>query len=134
MFNMTMMMKTPGVKPFVSKERLLLGPGPSNVPTSVLRVMGTPLMGHLDSQFLELAEEVKALLRYVWCTKNPMTIPISGTGSAAMETCVANLVFEGDKVLILQNGYFGLRFQEMCERHNAKVVAMKRDWGEVFTD
>ena len=51
-----------------------------------------------------------------------------------METCVANLVFEGDKVLILQNGYFGLRFEEMCERHKANVATMKRDWGEVFTD
>ncbi len=96
--------------------------------------MATPLMGHLDSQFLEIAEEVKALLRYVWCTKNPMTIPISGTGSAAMETCVANLVFEGDKVLILQNGYFGLRFEEMCVRHKAVVATRKIDWGEVFTD
>ena len=107
----------PNVQPFTTPERLLLGPGPSNSPTSVLQVMATPLMGHMDSQFLHIAEEVKALLRYVWQTENELTIPMSGTGSAAMETCVANLIQPGDKVLILINGYFGNRFKDMCERH-----------------
>ena len=91
-------------------------------------------MGHLDAQFLEICEEVKDLLRYVWKTNNAMTIPISGTGSAAMETCVANLVNEGDKILICTNGYFGLRFKDMCERHKGVVVSIEVDWGCVFSD
>ncbi len=89
---------------------MLLGPGPSNCPPGVLKVMSTPLMGHLDSQFIEICDEVKEMLQYAFQTKNELTVPMSGTGSAAMETCVANLVDEGDKVLILINGYFGTRF------------------------
>lgn len=59
---------------------------------------------------------------------------MSGTGSAAMETCVANLVEEGDKVLICINGYFGMRFKDMCERHKAVVTCIEKPWGEVFSD
>lgn len=88
----------------------------------------------MDSQFMEIAEEVKALLRYVWQTENEFTIPVSGTGSASMEAVVANLVQPGDKVLILINGYFGNRFKDMCERHKAEIRCLNRPWGEVFND
>jgi len=84
--------------------------------------MGSNLIGHLHPDFISTVEEVKTMLRTVWGTKNELTFPISGTGSAGMETCVANLVAEGDKVLVLTNGYFGKRFRMMCERHGAKGV------------
>ena len=94
--------------------------------------MGSNLIGHLHPDFIATVEEVKTMLRTVWGTKNELTFPISGTGSAGMETCVANLVAEGDKVLVLTNGYFGVRFAEMCTRHGAVVTPVKIDWGLNF--
>ena len=73
--------------------------------------MGLPQVGHLDPYFLELMEDIKALLRYTFQTKNDFTIPVSGTGSAAMEACVCNMIEPGDTMLIGVNGYFGNRYR-----------------------
>jgi alanine-glyoxylate transaminase/serine-glyoxylate transaminase/serine-pyruvate transaminase len=113
--------------------RVLLGPGPSMVHPRVLRAMASPLVGHLDPYFLEIMEHTQALLRYVFETENKLTIPISGTGSAAMEAAIANMVEPGDPVLICINGYFGARLVDMAERYGAQVQTIHRPWGEVFT-
>ena len=113
--------------------RFLLGPGPSMVHPRVLRAMASPLVGHLDPYFLEIMERTQALLRYVFETENQLTIPISGTGSAAMEAAVANMVEPGDQVLICINGYFGGRLVDMAERYGGQVQTIHRPWGEVFT-
>lgn len=113
--------------------RLLLGPGPSLVDPRVLQVMGTPLLGHLDPKFLEIMDKTQEMLRYVFQTNNRLTIPISGTGSAAMEASMANLIEPGDKVLICINGYFGTRLADMAQRYGAEVETIVRPWGEVFT-
>jgi alanine-glyoxylate transaminase/serine-glyoxylate transaminase/serine-pyruvate transaminase len=94
--------------------------------------MASPLVGHLDPYFLEIMEHTQQLLRYVFETENRLTIPISGTGSAAMEAAVANMVEPGDAVLICINGYFGLRLVDMAERYGAQVQTIQRPWGEVF--
>jgi alanine-glyoxylate transaminase / serine-glyoxylate transaminase / serine-pyruvate transaminase len=86
--------------PLQLPERLLLGPGPSNAHPDVLRAMSTPPVGHLDPAFLTAMDEIQSLLRYVWQTENPLTIAISGTGSAAMEGAIANSIEPGDVVLI----------------------------------
>ncbi len=114
-------------------SRILLGPGPSMVHPRVLRAMASPLVGHLDPYFLEIMERTQELLRYVFETQNPLTVPISGTGSAAMEAAVANMIEPGDPVLICVNGYFGSRLIDMAERYGADVQAIHRPWGEVFT-
>jgi alanine-glyoxylate transaminase/serine-glyoxylate transaminase/serine-pyruvate transaminase len=113
--------------------RLLLGPGPSQVDPRVLKAMATPLVGHLDPTFLQLMDRTKELLRYVFETKNELTIPVSGTGSAAMEAAIANMVEPGDPVLICSNGYFGLRLIDMAQRYGGEVAVISRPWGEVFT-
>jgi alanine-glyoxylate transaminase/serine-glyoxylate transaminase/serine-pyruvate transaminase len=113
--------------------RLLLGPGPSLVDPRVLRAMATPLVGHLDPSFLALMDRTQELLRYVYGTQNHLTIPISGTGSAAMEAAVANMVEPGDKVLVCVNGYFGLRIADMAGRYGGDVKTITRPWGEAFT-
>jgi alanine-glyoxylate transaminase/serine-glyoxylate transaminase/serine-pyruvate transaminase len=113
--------------------RFLLGPGPSMVHPRVLRAMASPLVGHLDPYFLEIMVRTQALLRYVFETENQLTIPISGTGSAAMEAAVANMVEPGDQVLICINGYFGGRLVDMAERYGGQVQTIHRPWGEVFT-
>jgi len=113
-------------------ERILLGPGPSMVPPRVLRAMAHPLLGHLDPQFVHLMKEVQDLLRYVFQTNNSMTLPISGTGSAAMESTVANLLESGDTILIGVNGYFGERLCDMAGRYGAIVHRLDKPWGESF--
>ena len=113
--------------------RLLLGPGPSNIHPRVRQALGMNEVGHLDPKFIELMNESQELLRYVWQTDNRFTIPISGTGSAAMEASLANCVEPGDVVLIGVNGYFGERLCDMAFRYGADVRRMEKPWGEVFT-
>ena len=114
-------------------QRILLGPGPSLADPRVLQAMTTPLLGHLDPAFLALMDRIQDLLRYVFETGNPLTIPISGTGSAAMEAAVANMVEPGDNVLVCTNGYFSLRIADMARRYGGSVQTISRPWGEVFT-
>jgi alanine-glyoxylate transaminase / serine-glyoxylate transaminase / serine-pyruvate transaminase len=113
--------------------RILLGPGPSNVHSRVLKAMSTPLVGHLDPEFLRLMDETKALLRFVFQTKNTLTLPISGTGSAGMETCFVNLLEPGDEVIVGVNGVFGTRMVDVIERCGAKPVKLETEWGRVFS-
>ena len=113
-------------------ERLLLGPGPSNAHPRVLQAMAAPLVGHLDPIFLQIMDRIQALLCYTFQTQNALTIPISGTGSAAMEAALANMIEPGDPILICINGYFGLRMAEMARRYRAEVATIERPWGEVF--
>jgi alanine-glyoxylate transaminase/serine-glyoxylate transaminase/serine-pyruvate transaminase len=113
-------------------NRILLGPGPSMADPRVLRAMSAPLVGHLDPQFIQIMNEVQDLLRYVFQTKNKLTIPVSGTGSAAMEASLCNFIEPGDKVLVAVMGYFGERLVEMATRYGAEVTRIDRPWGEVF--
>lgn len=121
------------LSPLNTPSRLLLGPGPSNAHPTVLKAMNTAPVGHLDPAFLTLMDEIQSLLRYTWQTDNPMTIAVSGTGSAAMEATVANAVEPGDVVLIGVAGYFGNRLVDMAGRYGADVRTMTKPWGQVFS-
>lgn len=112
--------------------RLLLGPGPSNAHPRVLRALSNRQVGHLDPTFVALMNEVQELLRYAWQTDNKVTIPVSGTGSAAMEAAVANTVEPGQSVLVGCNGYFGERMVDMASRYGAVVHRMDAPWGTAF--
>jgi alanine-glyoxylate transaminase/serine-glyoxylate transaminase/serine-pyruvate transaminase len=118
---------------FTPPPRLLLGPGPSDVAPSVLRAMSQPLVGHLDPAFVKMMEEIKTMLRAVFITNNDMTFPVSGTGSAGMEFCCANLIEPGDEVIIGVNGVFGTRMCDVAERCGAKFVRVESDWGNIIT-
>lgn len=113
--------------------RILLGPGPSMVDPRVLGAMSSPVIGHLDGYFLQVMDRTQELLRYVFQTENRLTIPVSGTGSAAMEASMANMVEPGDRVLVCVNGYFGLRLADMAARYGGDVETITRPWGEIFT-
>lgn len=112
--------------------RLLLGPGPSMVDPRILSAMITPIVGHLDPLFINLMDQIKTMLQSVFITKNQLTIPISGTGSAGMEAAIANLIEPNDNVLICINGYFGERLAEMARRYRANVNTIRVPWGKVF--
>jgi alanine-glyoxylate transaminase/serine-glyoxylate transaminase/serine-pyruvate transaminase len=123
-------MNIPG--PLNPPTRLLLGPGPSDAHPCVLRAMSTPLLGHLDPQFLEIMNAVQEMLRAVYRTTNQVTFPVSATGMAGMETCFVNLVEPGDRVVVCTAGFFGQRMVEMAKRAGAEVTVLERPWGEVF--
>ncbi len=114
-------------------ERLLLGPGPSNADPAVVAAMNRQPIGHLDPAYLALMDEVQELLRYAWQTDNPMTYPVPGTGSAAMEATLANVIEPGDRVVVGVNGYFGNRLVDMAGRYGADVSTINRPWGEAFS-
>src|SRR5438128_6960726 len=117
---------------FRPPPRLLMGPGPSNVGPSVLEAMSRPLVGHLDPAFVKMMEQIKAMLRHVFLTKNEMTFPVSGTGSAGMEFCCVNLVEPGDEVVIGVNGVFGTRMCDVAERCGARVTKVETEWGRII--
>src|SRR5436189_4937647 len=118
--------------PFQPPPRLLMRPGPSNVAPSVLEAMSRPLVGHLDPAFVRMMEEIKTMLRQVFLTKNEMTFPVSGTGSAGMEFCFVNLIEPGDEVIIGVNGVFGTRMVDVAERCGAKVTKVEAPWGRII--
>ncbi len=111
------------------REVLLMGPGPSCVPPQVYEALARPTIGHLDPRFIAIMDQIKELLQQVFNTQNPLTIPISGTGSAGMETCFVNLVEPGDRVLILVNGVFGVRMADVAGRLGAEVDTLEFEWG-----
>jgi alanine-glyoxylate transaminase/serine-glyoxylate transaminase/serine-pyruvate transaminase len=111
------------------RETLLMGPGPSCVPPEVYRALSRPTIGHLDPLFIEIMDRIQERLRLIMNTKNRLTLPISGTGSAGMETCFVNLVEPGDDVLILINGVFGKRMEDVAGRLGAAVDTLEFEWG-----
>ena len=119
--------------PIATPDRLLLGPGPSNADPRVLQAIARPPLSHLDPLYLELMNEVQEMLRYAWQTENRFTIPVSGTGSAAMEATIANTVEAGETVVVGVIGYFGKRLVDMCGRYGAKVVEVSAPWGEALS-
>lgn len=118
--------------PLNIRPTLLLGPGPSDAHPNVLRAMATPLLGHLDPQYLECMNQVQEMLRAVFLTKNQLTLPISATGTAGMETCLVNLLEPGDRAAVFALGYFGQRMVDIAGRTGAEVTAVEGKWGEAF--
>lgn len=114
---------------FFPPQRTLMGPGPSDVSPRVLGALARPTIGHLDPLFVQLMDEIKALLQYAFQTDNALTLPISAPGSAGMEACFVNLVSPGDTVIVCQNGVFGGRMQENVERCGGTAVMVQDDWG-----
>ena len=110
--------------------RILMGPGPSNVHPRVLRAMSTPLVGHLDPDFLSIMNDVQTLLRQLLKTNNRITIPMSGTGSSGMETCFCNLLEPGDTALVCVNGLFGERMSDIVGRLGGELVRVEAEWGK----
>jgi alanine-glyoxylate transaminase/serine-glyoxylate transaminase/serine-pyruvate transaminase len=94
--------------------------------------MSMPVVGHLDPSFLKIMDESMAMLRQVFQTKNPLTVPMSGTGSAGMETCFVNLIEPGDPVLIGVNGVFGARMVDVAARCGAEADTVEAEWGNAL--
>jgi alanine-glyoxylate transaminase/serine-glyoxylate transaminase/serine-pyruvate transaminase len=118
--------------PVPISDRLLMGPGPSNPYPEVVEALVGPVLGHLDPAFLALLDATNERLRQVFATKNPLTLPLSGTGSAGMEASFVNFVRPGDPVVIGVNGVFGERMCEVADRAGAQVIRVDAPWGRAI--
>lgn len=114
------------------RRRILMGPGPSEVPERVLQALAAPCIGHLDPYFISMMNELQVLLRHVFQTENAFTIPVSGTGSAGMETCLVNMIEPGDEVLVCVNGVFGTRMAEIVKRVGGRLIRVDAPWGRTI--
>ncbi|MFY0653961.1 MAG: alanine--glyoxylate aminotransferase family protein [Cyclobacteriaceae bacterium] len=113
-----------------TSKRVLMGPGPSDVHPRVLKAMSTPLVGHLDPEFLEVMDDIKVMTQKTLQTENQLTFVVSAPGSAGMETCLINLLEPGDEAVICIHGVFGTRMADIAERCGAKVITVESPWGQ----
>ncbi len=110
-------------------ERLLCGPGPSNVAPASLAAMQRPLLGHLDPDLHELMDGLVELLRSAFQASHGLVLPLSATGTSGMECGLAHLLEPGETVIVGVNGFFGRRIVEIAGRLGAEVAAVEADWG-----
>lgn len=115
------------------EPRVLLGPGPSNIHPRVFQAMISPILGYLDPVFLEAMDETMARLRYLFQTENEFTITLPGSGMAAMEAAICNVVEPGDEVIVGIHGFFGQRMAHIVERHGGTAIRVEVDFGQVVT-
>ncbi len=115
---------------FQPPPRILLGPGPSSVHPRVLQAMSLPVLGHLDPLFFQVMDDVCEMLRLVFRTSNYMTVPLSSTGTGAMEAACANVLEPGDTAIVCRNGYFGDRLADIASRCGAETVILDSPWGQ----
>jgi alanine-glyoxylate transaminase / serine-glyoxylate transaminase / serine-pyruvate transaminase len=114
-------------------ERILLGPGPSLMSPRVMRALAQPMLSHLDPQFIEIMDDVRARLARVFqAPEGSLAFAVSGTGTAAMETAIANLVEPGTRVLSVVTGYFGDRLAQMAARYGGEVTRVDAEWGRAI--
>ncbi|MXZ01648.1 alanine--glyoxylate aminotransferase family protein [Candidatus Poribacteria bacterium] len=113
----------------IAPPRVLLGPGPSEANARVLKAMTTPMLGYLDTKFVEVMDDTVALLRQVFGTTNRLTFPVSGTGTAGMEAALTNVIEPGDGVVVGINGYFGERIADIATRCGGAVTTVQAEWG-----
>ena len=113
-------------------ERILMGPGPSTVPSRILRAMASPTLGHLDPRYIEIMDHTCTMLRKVFQTTNHLTFPVSATGMAGMECVVTNVMEPGDEAIVCVNGLFGGRMVDVMERAGVTVHRVEVPWGEIF--
>ncbi len=115
---------------FSTNRRILMGPGPSEVHPRVLNAMATPLIGHLDPQFLDIMDDIKSMVQATFDTRNNMSFVVSGPATTGMETCLINLLEPGDEALICINGVFGERMADMVERCGGVLKSVEAPWGK----
>lgn len=120
----------PAVGELNTSNRILMGPGPSDVHPRVLKAMATPLVGHLDPEFVTIMDEIKGMVQTTFQTQNHLTFVVSAPGSAGMETCLVNLLEPGDEAVICIHGVFGGRMTDIAERCGATVTKVEAPWGE----
>ncbi|VFV22479.1 spya_calja ame: full=serine--pyruvate [Lynx pardinus] len=121
------------LRPLSIPNRLLLGPGPSNLAPRVLVAGGKQMIGHMHKEMFQIMDDIKQGIQYVFQTKNPLTLAISGSGHCALEAALFNILEPGDPFLVGVNGIWGQRAADIGERIGARVHPMIKDPGNHYT-
>ncbi|XP_017366221.1 serine--pyruvate aminotransferase isoform X1 [Cebus imitator] len=121
------------LKPLSIPTRLLLGPGPSSLPPRTMAAGGLQMIGHMHREMYQIMDEIKEGIQYVFQTRNPLTLAISGSGHCALEAALINVLEPGDSFLVGVNGIWGQRAADIGERLGARVHPMTKDPGSHYT-
>lgn len=105
-------------------------PGPTMVSPRVLRVMAKPVLSHVSQEFVDGFAEALELQKWLFGTDG-IPFMLSGSGTLGMEAAMANLIERGERVLCVENGYFGEKWEEIVRAHGGEVDRLRFDWGEV---
>ncbi len=124
-----MLISGPNTPELAPPQRVLMGPGPTNLPPTVSQALLAPLTGHKDPYFLQVMDQTAALLRYIFQTENETSMSLPGTGGAGMEAAIGNLLQPGDAAVVCINGMFGARMAEIARRSGAEVIEVSAPWG-----
>ncbi|XP_075425655.1 alanine--glyoxylate aminotransferase isoform X2 [Ascaphus truei] len=114
-------------------QRLMLGPGPSNVTPRIQAAGALPIMNPLNSEMFQIMDDIKQGIQYAFQTQNTLTLAVSGSGHCAMETAFFNVVEKGDIVLVAEKGIWGERATDIAERIGADVRRLTKPPGDGFT-
>ena len=109
-------------------ETLLMIPGPTMVSPRVLKAMSKSIMNHRSAIFGEILNDTNDMMSEVFQTENKSYL-ITGSGTAAMEAALGNVIEKGDKVLNIVGGKFGERFMQITETHQGIPVELEVEWG-----
>ncbi|KAM9315360.1 alanine--glyoxylate aminotransferase [Gastrophryne carolinensis] len=119
--------------PMQVPQRLMLGPGPSNVPPRIQAAGALNVIGHMHPESFKIMDDIKLGIQYAFQTKNNLTLAVSGSGHCAMETAFFNVVEKGDVVLVASKGIWGERAADIAQRIGADVRLLSKPPGEAFT-
>jgi alanine-glyoxylate transaminase / serine-glyoxylate transaminase / serine-pyruvate transaminase len=111
------------------EERLLMVPGPTNLSKKVREVLSQPQVGHTDPDFVKNFSETLQLARKAFKNSNGYQFVFTGTGTVGMEAAVASAVQPGEKVLVLNTGYFGQRMVDINKCYGADVEELGAAFG-----
>jgi aspartate aminotransferase-like enzyme len=114
------------------KRNLLLTPGPTVVPPQLCEVLGRPIIHHRTPQFQDILKETEEGLKYIFQTTQDVYL-LAGSGSAAMEAAVCNLLSPGEQALTVESGKFGERWTELCKAYGIPAHVLEIEWGTAVT-
>ncbi len=114
----------------MSERELLMIPGPIDFDPEVLRVQAKPSLGHTSPEFIEIFGRALDALRDVFLSRAGQPFVVAGSGTLAMEMAICNLVEPSDKVLVLDNGYFGARMEAIVKRYTSVVITLTAPVGD----
>ncbi|HUV34905.1 MAG TPA: alanine--glyoxylate aminotransferase family protein [Candidatus Desulfaltia sp.] len=112
-----------------TERELLMIPGPTIVSPRVLRALSKPILSHVSSEFVDGYAEALSLQKQLFMTEGTPFM-LSGSGTLGMEAAIANLMEKGDKVLCVENGYFGEKWEEVVETHGGVADRLRFEWGD----
>jgi aspartate aminotransferase-like enzyme len=118
----------PSDTPMQDKLTLMI-PGPTPVPETVLLAMSRHPIGHRSADFQKIVKRTTEQLKWLHQTSGDVLV-LAGSGTAAMEAGIINVLSRGDRVLCGDNGKFGERWVKLAKAYGLEVEVIKAEWGQ----